>query len=276
MRSKNIILASLGESLAAIPKNKRLFIFLFFLQILFFSIFSIVNYVYQSKIIESSNEIFDYLSRQKLDELSMTDNLLQQKSVLSGDYMLISRNLNEIMKNFRIYMAYVFVLLVAFSSISWALTHNFFGRISMKGLTRTLSRNLIVLLSYLGVIFLFFFLILGISVMQMTADTSSLFIKYIVFLFASIALGYFMLVSLALADRTELRNIAQKTLVTGLKKMRYVLAACLINIIFFAVPAFLSYRFIENPFVLFPSLIIMVFSFVFGRIFMISVVEKLG
>ena len=149
---KNIILNSLRESLASAWKNKMLFIFLFLLQLIFFSVFSVVNYYYQSKIIQSSNEIFDYLSRQKLDELSVADSLLQQKNILGEDYMLISRNFNGIIKNFRIYMAYMFILLVIFSSVSWTLTNQFFGSINIKKLSRILSRNFIVLLFYLGII----------------------------------------------------------------------------------------------------------------------------
>ena len=272
---KNIILNSLRESLASAWKNKMLFIFLFLLQLIFFSVFSVVNYYYQSKIIQSSNEIFDYLSRQKLDELSVADNLLQQKNIMGEDYMLISRNFNDITRNFRVYMAYVFVLLVIFSSVSWTLTNQFFGSINIKKLSRILSRNFIVLLFYLGIIFLFFFSLLNVSIMQLTADTSKLFTKYIVFLGASIILAYFMFISLSLANRAELRNIAQKTLIIGIKKAHYVLPAYVINILLFAVPAFLSYRFIESPFILFSSLILIVFSFVFGRMLMVRVIDKL-
>lgn len=251
-----------------------MFALLFILQIIFFAVFSLINYHYSAKIIPSSQAIYEYLGRQDLDEASAADKILQQKSILGDDPLLISRNFNEIVKNFRIYAAYAFVLLVIFLSVAWALSNKFIGKHSK--FKEIFFRNFMILLSYLGLIFLFFFSLINISIIQLTTEASKLYSKYLVFLAVSLILTYFMGVSLSLAGRTELKNIVQKTLLVGIKKAHYILAVYFINALLFGISAFLFYYSIEgNVFTLMIAVLLLVFSFVFGRILMINVTEKL-
>lgn len=272
---QNIILNSLKQSFISIWKNKSLFVLLFVLQIAFFIIFSVINLTYQAKILGNIQAITSYLSQQKLDEASATDNLLQQKSLLGDDPLLISRNFNEMVKNFRLYLIYAFVLLITFISTAWAITHRLFHKFNSKQFAKNFFSIFVILLFYLGLIFLFFFSLLNISAVQLTTP-SQLLIKYVPFFIFSIILAYFMFVSLALVSKTGLKNIVQKTLSIGIRKIHYILAVYFINIFFFIIPIILIYYFIEsNLFILVLSLMLMIFSFVFGRVFMVSVVEKL-
>ena len=103
-----------------------------------------------------------------------------------------------------------------------------------------------------------------------------MFTKYVPFLIFSIVLAYFMFISLALIIKTELKNIVQATLKIGIKKIHYILSVYFVNIFLFGASIILLYYLLEkNLFVLLLSLILMIFSFVFGRILMISVVEKI-
>jgi|GEM_PF-1880776 hypothetical protein len=273
---KNIILSSLRESFISIWKNKMLFIFLFILQIIFLSLFSIINFKYQSKIVESSNAIFEYIAKQQLDEASVSEDLLQRKSVLGEDPLVISRNFNGIIKNFRIYMAYLFSLLIAFLSASWALTNKFAGKVNFRQLANIAFKNLVISLFYLGLIFIFLFSLLNVSSIQLTADSSAFFAKLTIFIIISTTLSYFMPVSLSLAGKIYFKDIVQKTLMIGIKRMHYVLAAYFINILFLAIPLFFAHYFFErSAFVFFMALIAVIFSFVFGRILVINVVGRL-
>ena len=273
--SQNILLNSLKQSFSLIWKNKSLFILLFILQIIFFVLFFYINFTYQTKIIEHANAIFDYLSQQKLDDISVTENLLQQKSILGDDPLMISRNFNEIVKNFKLYLVYIFILLIFFISLNWTITNKMVFKIHFKKLTKIFLKILIVSLFYLGLIFLFLFSIINISITEL-AESSKLLTKYVPFLIFSIILSYFMFVSLALTNKAELNNIVQKTLVIGIKKAHYVAAVYFINIFLFAVSIFFFYYFIEkNLFILLLSIVLMIFSFVFGRIFLINVVDRL-
>ena len=276
MPSKNIIITSLKESFSLIWKNKSLFALLFVLQIIFFAVFSFINIAYQIKILESTKAITDYLSKQKLDEISVSQNILQQKNILGDDPLFISRNFSEIVKNFRLYLIYLFILLIAFTSITWAMTNKIKYKTNIKKLLENFFKNIVVLFFYLGLIFAFFFSLLNISFINIAAEGTKLLTKYVPFLIFSIILAYFMFVSLSLLHNVKLKNIVQKTLSVGIKKWNYILTVYFVNIILFVVPVFLLYYSLEkNLLILLLSLILIVFSFVFGRIFILDVVEKL-
>lgn len=276
MPSKNIILESLKESFVSIWRNKSLFVLLFILQIIFFSVFSFINFTYQTKILENVKAITSYLSRQKLDEASAASNMLQQKNILGDDPLLISRNFNEITKNFRLYLAYTFILLVIFSSLGWAITNMIKYKHGFGQLIKNFLKLLAVSFSYLGLIFSFFFSLLNIPFTELAAESAKLFTKYAPFLIFSIILSYFMFVSLALSGKHELKNIVQRTLSTGIRKMHYISAVYLIDIVLFAIPIVLLYYFLEQSlFIVTLSLVLVIFSFVFGRILMVNVVDKL-
>lgn len=272
---KNIILNSIKQSLYSIWKNKSLFLLLFILQIVFFIIFASISYKYVPKIIEHQKAIYDYINNLQLDEPSVSSNIFQQKSILGDDPLSISRNFNDIMKNFRLYLVYVFILLVFFTSIAWTLTYKFLHKGNLRESIKYFSRIFAVLLFNLGLIFIFLFLLFNISLAN--AENVKFFNRFIPFLIFSIALIYFMFISLSLLHNTELKNIAQKTLSIGIKKAHYMLLIYFINIILFAVSMFSVYYFRENSFlILLSSIILMVFSFVFGRIFMVNAVERLS
>ena len=273
---KNIILNSLKESFSLIWKNKSLFLLLFALQIAFFIIFSIINITYQTKILENTKAITDYISQQKLDEASATDAVLQQKNILGDDPLMISRNFNDIVKNFRIYFGYIFILLIFFMSLAWAITYKLLKKITLRQLANIFLKIIVVLLFYLGLIFGFFFSLLNISIAQLTEQNSMLFIKYFVFLIVSIILAYFMFISISIVNHIKLKKIVQETLSIGIRKAHYILSVYFINIILFIVSIVLMYYFIEkNSFILLLSVILLIFSFIFGRIFMVNVIEKL-
>lgn len=276
MQQKNILISSLKEALAMIWKNKPLFLLLFVLQIIFFAAFFFATYKYIPKIIQSVQSITSYLDRQNLDEASVTASIMQKKSILGDDPLSISRNFSEIVGNFRIYLIYVFVLLIFFISVGWTATNRMIHKDNYRKLLKYFLKILIVLLFCLGLIFSFFFSLIGISFTQIAAEAAKFYTKYIPFLIFSAILAYFMFVSLALANKTGLKNIVQKTLSIGIRKARYIISVYLINAFLFTGSAVLSFYFIEsNLFVLMSSLILMIFSFIFGRIFMVNVVGKL-
>ena len=230
MAYKHIIINSLKESLIAIWRNKLLFALLFIFQILFFISLSSISYRYVPIIVEKEQAIEDYFSNLKLDEESVAAGILQRKSVLGDDPLSISRNFNELVRNFKIYSFNVFVLLVFFLSISWGLAHKFLSKINFGNSIKVISKILAVLLVYLGAIFLFFFSLLDISFMELAEQNFKLLIKYAVFLFFSVIMAYFMLISIALLGKIRLKEIVQKTLVVGIKKIHYVLPVFFINI----------------------------------------------
>lgn len=243
---------------------------------MFLAAFFYVNLDYQVKILENVKSISDYLSQQKLDDVSVAASIQQQKNILGEDPLLISRNFNDIIKNFRLYLIYIFLLLIFFISINWAITNRLVYKTNLMATSKNFFKNFIASLAYLGLIFLFFFSLLNIPLSGVAAESSKLLTKYVPFLLFSIALVYFMFISISLMHNTRLKNIVQKTLMIGIKKAHYILAVYFINILLFTVSVISFYSFIEgNFFILLLSILLMVFSFVFGRIFLAKVVEKL-
>lgn len=258
-------------------KSRPLFFLLLILQIAFFSVLFFVSHIYLPKILENSKAIYDYVSQQKLDDVSVASDIIQQKNILGDDILSISRNFDEVVNNFRLYLTYLFILLIIFTSINWALANRLVHGFNFRRLSGNFLKNFVALFFYLGLIFYFFFSLLNISIADAAAESAKLFAKYLPFLVFSVVLFYFMLISLSLLHNTELKNIVQKTLRIGIKKIHYVLAACSINILLLILPIILLYYFNEGSLIISMfSAIFIIFSFVFVRIFMINVVRKLN
>ena len=283
MLHKNILVNSLKESFKSIWKNKLLFTFLFILQVIFFVTISFLTLEYTTKILGGAIAISDYLSQQKLDDVSVADNILQKKSILGDDPLSISRNFSDMVKNFRIYLIYLFILLVAFLSLVWSLTCNFIyekKNSSFHAMTKNFFKGAVVLMFYLGIIFLFLLLVFNVSLTGIAIEGINLFTKYTPLLIFSIILVYFMFISLSLVHKVELKNIVRETLRIGIKKIHYILLVYFINVLLISMPIIsLIYFFEKNSFgnspAILASFIIFIFSFIFGRIFMVKVVEKL-
>ena len=271
-----IIYNSLKESLALIWKNKLLFFLLLALQAGFFAAMFQISYTYVPKMIESQRAIDEYLSNLRLDEESVASSIFEQKSILGDDPLLISRNFNDIVKNLRIYLAWIFALLIFFTSAAWAMSHKIIYKTSINQLTRNFLKIFVISLAYLGLVFAFFYSLLNISIAGAADESAKLLTKYVPFFVFSLILAYFMLVSAALAHKTELKNILQRTLIIGVKKMHYILGVFIVNIFLLSISAFLLYYFLEKSVLIMPmSIILMLSSLVFGRIFMAKAVEKL-
>ena len=276
MSSKNIILNSLKESFLMIWRNKSLFFLLFVLQIIFSGAFGFINLTYQTRILENANAMSDYLANQDLDELSVTQNLLAQKDILGDDPGAIDRHFSEIVKNFKIYLAYTFLLLVVFLSIVWSLTNKFLRKINFNKLKTIFLKNLLVSAVFLFFIFSFFYSILNISFTEAATQGLDLFKKYIPVLIFAIVLVYFMFISLSLTYKTGLKDIIPRTIKIGLKKAHYIIAVYVINTIMIYISMFLMHYFIEiNILIQLVAVLLFILTFIFARIFMMNVVDKL-
>ncbi|MBI2652499.1 hypothetical protein HYX00_03445 [Candidatus Woesearchaeota archaeon] len=226
--------------------------------------------------IESQKAIEYYVSQLKLDEASVASNVLQQKNILGDEPSSISRNFYDIVKNFRLYLIYTFILLVMFVSINWTITTTLINKKNFNKLIKDFLKIFFASFSYLGLVFYFFYSLFNITTFETATMTAKILTKVVPFSIFSIILAYFMFISISLLHKTELKNIIQKTLSIGIKKAHYILSVYFLNVFLFGISIFLFYYFIEkNLFILLLSIMLMIFSFVFGRIFMVNVVEKL-
>lgn len=273
---KRIIFSSIKNSLSLIWESKLWILALAIIQIGFFAAIFIVSNTYLPKMLGNAQSMSAYISTQNFDEASMTERVLQQKDILGEDPAAITRYFDGVVENFKIYLAYLFISILVFFSILWSITHKIADKLNFRQFMRNFNSIFVVLLFYLGLIFLFFYLLLNISFSEAVLQGSRIFTKYVPFLIFSIILAYFMLISLALSNKIEIKQLVQKTLAIGIKKAHYILAVYAINFLLLLVSVFLMAYFIDkNFFVVVLSLILFIFSFVFGKIFIVSVVKRL-
>ncbi|MBI1935744.1 hypothetical protein HYS31_04865 [Candidatus Woesearchaeota archaeon] len=270
-----IILSSIKESFASIWKQKALFFALMALQALFFALFFYLSMNYQAKILLNAKAISDYVGQQSFDDPSIASNILEQKSILGDDPLRISRNFNEMRINFIAYLAYSFILGTIFMSLSWALSSRLKGRegkFIIKNFMVDFMSNIIVLSFSMALVFIFLILMFGIPLELIEAK--GVLIRFLPFIAFSIVLCYFTLVALAL-PKPGLKNVIHRALVVGITKIHYILAACSASLLLLAASVILMYHFLEgNLMALSASVLLFIFSFVFGRILLAKVVEK--
>ncbi len=270
-----IIISSFKESVHIIWKKKMLFLLLFILQIIFLSAFFALSNNYIPKMLQHAKAMSEYLSSQNLDETTMTQSLMEQKDVLGEDPLAISRNFDGVVRNFRIYFIYSFILILAFISVSWGLTNRMAKRHSGNFL-KIILIAFILAAFYLALVFSFFYSLLNITFLDVASQGAGFLSKYVPFIILSIVLAYFMFISLSLAGWKSYSQLARNTLEIGIKKAHYMLAAYFINILLFVFLIFMVFYFIDRLFVVsILSLLFFIASFVFARIFVVNVVNKL-
>ena len=265
------------ESFLIIWKRKFIFVSLLLLQVVFFSLFFYASLVYLPRMLESAKAISDYLNEQvKLDDVSLANNINQQKGMLGEDPLSISRNYDNIIKNFRLYLMYNFALLLAFLSISWTLTAQMLHKTSKRNMAKIFLKNLLISFFCLGVMFWFFLSIVGIS-FSGAAQGPAIFYKYIPMMVFSVTISYFMFISLSVSGIADWKHLLQATFEIGIKKFHCMLAAYFINILILIIlAALLAYSTEGNIFVTIFLMLVFVIFFVIKRIFLFDAIGKLN
>src|SRR3989338_7170791 len=108
MDSKDVVLSSLKESFLLVKKNKKAFLLVFILKILFFSLVIAVGAYYTPRILQSAQDAIDYAESLNINPDTANIGILQQKSPLGDDPLSISRNYNLIAKKMFYLLFYVF------------------------------------------------------------------------------------------------------------------------------------------------------------------------
>ena len=229
---------------------------------------------YQVKIIEDAINMSNYLSEQQFDDITIANSILEQKNILGDNPELIGQKFDSIARNFRIYMVYTFALITIFLSAVWALAKSIIDK-SYNKFKNLFFKNLVVSIFCFGLMAVFLSLLLNIPFSEAAFDISKLLKKYLFFSLFSAAFLYFGFISYSL-DYKGFGNLIQKTLTLGIKKFHYFIAAYFIIIFaMFFLMSGIIYFVDMNFFIATLFLLLLVFSFVFGRMLMINVVEKL-
>jgi len=272
MQSGNILFNSLKKSFDLVLRNKSRVLLLFALQVMFFLALFYLSYLHLPKIIESAKAMSDYLSGQQFDDVTIANKIMEQQDILGDNPAMLEQNFNSIIGNFRIFLFYFFAALLVFLSLAWALT----AEKKYFGFKKIFLKNFIVLFFCLGLIFVFFYLILGISFSEAALEGANALAKYIPFFLFSVIIMYFAFISLSLNGKHSSNEIILKSLKIGVKKIHYMAAAYFIIFILVILFLYLAFYLVDiNFFFSTIALLFFIFSFVFGRILLFNVVNEL-
>ena len=282
MPKNNVIKESLQESFSIIKKNKKTFLILLILQLIFISLISFINISYQTNMLQSTQEIIEYLDELKFDQTSVGFDMLQKKSPLGSDPLLISRNFSNILYNLKFLIFYSLLAFVLLNGLIWFLTSNLANKNPLKlKKMKIFFKSFFIYIAKFGFIaltFSFLVYLFGYSTLKSFLDPLSMQnANFIPLLLITSAMLYFMYITFSLLNKIEFKNILKNLFKIGIKKMHIILSAYLIIILAISIFSLSSFYLMEkNLFLLLISIAFIVLILVWSRIFLILVVEKLS
>ena len=280
MSSKHIVTSSLKESFLLIKKNKRIFLLIFVLQILFFSLIIMANAYYIPQILQSTKDVIDYAEALNINPQTANIDILQKKNPLGDDPLLISRNYNEIIKNSLFLLLSVFAVFALVNGLVWYLASNIEKSKSLKSLF-SLKNLLSYLLRFFAVAMVLsaFLYIFAYNLVNI-AFSSFLSVKpvnFIPLLLMAIVVIYFIYILMPILDKIKLISLAKSSFSIGTKNFIPVIISYLIILILIIACLFLVFYLIElNLFLLLIAVLLSIFVFAWAKIYFSIVVKKLS
>ncbi|MBW2980832.1 hypothetical protein KY360_05440 [Candidatus Woesearchaeota archaeon] len=270
----NLITTSLKQSFKLVKKHKRIVLGLLILQIIFLSLMIGLQMHYQMKAFEVAEVVMEYLDQQDLSDIEVAKNIVTGSNILGDDPLMIYRNYRKI-AGFMVRLSiYSLVVYLVFGSLNWALTDQLIYGKNKKRFLAYIGKFCLLAMGFLALIFLLAYSSLKgvIGGLILETLTSGNF----VYLILGLALLYFMFISFALISRIKFKEILRKALMLGAKKAHIILLVYLINLVIIVLLVrlvhFLSTK---SIFLLSLALLLLLFSIVWTRIFLVLVVDKL-
>ena len=201
------MISSLKETFNLIRKNKGLIILLFIIQIVFFTLVSKVNIVYQTKILESASLLISGLEQQDLSEEELAKDILTKGDVIS-EAGRIQAAYRDVVNSIFFLLFLSFAIFAVFNGSSWALTNNIFGR-KTKFLKYLLDFAIAALAYFIAMLLLVYFAFkIFVSKTLLEQGVGSSFVP----LFVMAIVLYFMFISFSLIGKMKLIYTTNKTL----------------------------------------------------------------
>ena len=274
---KKIIFSSFKESFKTIKKNRMVFLVLFLLQLLFFSLMFFVNLYYQPKIMDSVINVMDYVSKQ---------NPADGETILGEDPLMIHNNYEEMVYNLSLLAVWCFFIFVFVNgSIFYLISKliydkNFNFKICFEKYKENTKEFFVYLLKF-GIVCLIFFLLIFLFLYSTFKGSLFSMVNSIgsfnpASLLIAVVLAYFMYISFSLLYKVK-KNIFRKLFDVGAKKAHIILLTYFINLVIILILFLLITLLIEANLILITLVILLsILAFVWSKIFLVSVVKKLG
>ncbi len=278
MDSKDIVLSSLKESFLLIKKNKKAFLLVFILQILFFSLIIVVSAYYVPRILQSTQETIDYAESLNINPDTANIGILQQKSPLGDDPLSITRNYNLIAKNMFYLLSYVFLIFVIINGLAWYFASNIPEKTKRLFSSRNLSYYLF-LFFIISVILSFFLYLMSYNLVNI-AFSGYLSVKPVNFIplfLIAIAAIYYIYISIPIMGKIKFRSLAKSTFSIGTRNFIPVIISYAIILALIILSLFLIFYLIElNLLLLLISVVLAVFVFAWSKVYFSVIIKKLS
>jgi len=277
MSSKHIVISSLKESFLLIKKNKRIFLLIFVLQILFFSLVIMANAYYMPRILQSTQEAIDYAESLNINSDTANIGILQKKNPLGEDPLLISRNYNEIIKNSLFLLLSVFAIFALINGLVWYFASNIKkskNLFSLKNLLSYLLWFFVVALVLSAFLYIFAYSLVNIAFSSYLPVKP---INFVPLLLITAIAAYYIYISIPILDKIKLRSLAKSSFSIGTKNFIPITISYLIILILIIACLFLIFYLIElNLFLLLIAVLLCIFVFAWSKIYFAVVVKKLS
>ncbi|MDP7180033.1 MAG: hypothetical protein QF824_02075 [Candidatus Woesearchaeota archaeon] len=266
---KGVILSSIRDVVRLISKNKRMFLVMAVIQLIFFSLLAVLLSTYVVKIGISASKILEYVESTDLDEAAVTTKMLKQEEFLGDDPTLIFRESKTIISSLIFLFVYLLLLFLVLEGLNWALMDGLIRKKKFKEIFSYIGKFSGVLLVYLSFLFLFLRAIfIGVNLENFS------FFDLIPLLFV-VVLFYFMFLSLALVGGRSFKEIFKRTFLVGIRKWDVMLLSYLLMLVVMGLLTALWMFLAEMHIILVVlSLLLFVVSFILMRIFLVVVVDK--
>ncbi|MBI2208230.1 hypothetical protein HYU50_01940 [Candidatus Woesearchaeota archaeon] len=278
MGSKHIVISSLKESFLLIKKNKKVFLLVFILQVLFFLLIVMVNVYHMPQILQSAKDAIDYAEALNINPQTANIDMLQKKNPLGEDPLLISRNYDLIIKNSFYLLFSIFLIFVVINGLIWYFSSNINEKgknlFSLKNILRYLSRFFIIAIILSVPLYFFAYALVKTSFSSFLSAKPADFVPLL--LIAAIAI-YFIYISIPILDKIKFKSLAKKLFSIGTKNFIPVIISYLIILILIMASLFLIFYLIElNLFLLLIAVLLSIFVFAWAKIYFSVVVKKLS
>ncbi len=272
---KNIIIGSIKESFSLIKKHKKIVLNLLIIQVFFVGIMIFLQTFYQMQAFDAAQEVMDYLGAQDLSDLTVAKNIATGQSLLGDDPLVIYRGMMEVRRIMIHLIAYSVLAYLILGSISWALTDQLINKKIIKNVWK-------YSLKFMPVAFGLILLAIVLTYSGFRGIMASVLLEAegsawsYVYIFAAILLIYLMFVSFAMISKARYKVLLKESFDIAWRKSHIIVLTGVMNVaVILLVTLLVHLLSTMNMALLSLALIVLIFSFVWARIFFVLVVDNL-
>lgn len=209
------------KTLRIIKANKKLFLLLFILQLVFIITFALIQFKYQVALAQNFKDILE-----PVQNANYNTTLIQMGTPFMQDTSQILTSWSELKSNLFYLITFSFLAFISFNGLIWAFTHYL---IKKQNILKTWGKFIALASIFYLPYFLILYLIFESPILQINPLLTSQFIVALAFIFI-----YFAMISFSFAS-LKFKQIFKKTFwQVGIKKFHKVVLIYAITIIILA------------------------------------------